>query len=249
MPYPYQLNNLAAAAVEEGNLSISAELFKEALDATLAKMTGNGSAMQNKQPINRHQRERLNGAAAILSRSFPRGDRKTASNPRNMSCSGAFIYRRAFMIDSDDAQDFYKTNPKTSEHVSPACTMASATLLFNLGLTYHLKGEATSARSSQTFEHAAGFYEMALELIQCVFDAADNHTVNSRLVIAILNNLGEIYYERGEYQRSKKCFSSLSTILISMAMSGSHNCVDSGDWAGFLMNTMVIHDLKAAPAA
>ena len=255
MDYSAQLNNLGAAAAVGGNYQLALQLLKEALDA---KMKNISSTCENtllnaadQEATQEQRRRRLDHASSQLNQvtitSHESGDCDTVSQKLVPSCSGAFVYRTAFIVDTHQEQDIDMTTEK-SLHASPSYTIQTATLLFNIGLVYHLKRETVGSRPSHV-KNAVTVYKMALGLLKDVLNSSNGcNMVDSRLVIAIINNLGEIHYEQGQYQLSKTYFGYLSAVLVSMVANGTNTHVDQNDWGGMIMNTMM-DDPQVAPAA
>ena len=253
MGYSAQLNNLGAAAVEGGKYQLAFQLLKEALDAKMKNISNTLANPADQEVTQEQRRRRLDHANVQLnqvassshqSRDCDRGSKRLAP-----SCSGAFVYRTAFFIvDAHQGQDI-DMMPKSSRLAPPSYTIQTAILLFNFGLVYHLKRETAGSSQLSHVKNAVTVYKMALGLVKDVLNSSDGcNLVDSRLVIAIINNLGEIHYEQGQYQLSKMCFGYLSAVLISMVANGTNTHVDKHDWGGMIMNTMM-EDTKVAPAA
>lgn len=234
------------------------EYFKLALNAKLSKLSENSSLSNRTFPptkITMEETREIHHVHAYpttpeISPTEERGFRQRLLPPSTISCSsGAFVYRKGFMLSPPAGED--ESSGSTLEKFQRAmrkCAFESAFLLFNFGLVCHLRGDQIGYNTNQV-KKAVKLYNMALGLVQDVLNSNGYLLLDSRLVIAILNNLGEIYYEQGHYQLSKKCFRDLSEVLISMKRSGVDRNVDQGDWVGFISNAMVLIDPKVAPAA
>lgn len=249
MSYSAQLNNLGVTALEQNRYEVATRYLKEALDVKVSNidesiLTQNGDS-QPTEPAARHNVHAI-PQCEERDDNFQWG---ACSNSTLPSCSPrAFIYRKGFRIYPCSKNGDSKFVSVDTSLASPRHAIDSAFLLFNMGLASHLQSEQ-SGFSTHQMKKGTSLYKMALGLVKDVLDSSGSHLVDYRLVIAILNNLGEIHYEQGHYQLSKRCFHHLSEVLISMSLSGISRNVDQNDWAGLVMNTVMLSEPKVAPAA
>mmetsp|Transcript_5604 Transcript_5604/g.12434 ORF Transcript_5604/g.12434 Transcript_5604/m.12434 type:complete len:260 (+) Transcript_5604:60-839(+) len=256
--YAIELHNVGVAAIEVGSTGLALDVLKVALDAKLSEMSTNetSDAVVDEE----FQQQSLQNARFQLSQlvhSTKQGEETTtaSSKPdsRTMNRQDAvYIYQRPIALpvnvyrEEDDANDDEESSTSNS-------AVESATMLYNIALVYHSRG--LSEQNGVFIQKALSFYKMSLELVKDVLNDASPGAqgaaamVDSRLVMAVLNNLGQIYHVLGQFNASKDLFNHLSRILVSMCVSGDNLCVDGSDWAGLVLNTMIMHDTKVAPAA
>ncbi|KAI2499488.1 hypothetical protein MHU86_15008 [Fragilaria crotonensis] len=243
MDYSPHLNNLGAAAVEAGKFTLAIELMREALDAKLASISdslnGPGHSERKNRRLDRAEFELILDRTSKMDVDSP--DFFMSSY---CSESEAFLYRKAFFIVADDG--WATTNEDSDNNVSPSCVIQSATLLFNLGLIYHMKARR---KGTKFMEKSIVMYKMALGLLKDVLNSSSCHVVDARLTLALINNLGEIYFVQGQHEMAKNCFDNLSVLLSGMCASGMSRLVDQNDWSGFVMNSMMLIDPHFAAAA
>jgi hypothetical protein len=243
MDYSPHLNNLGAAAVEAGKFTLAIELMREALDAKLASISDslNGPSHSERS----HYRLDRAEFELILDRTS-----KMDADPHDLftssycSESEAFLYKKAFFIVAND--ESATMNEDSDNNVSPSCVIQSATLLFNLGLIYHMKARRGG---TDIIEKSIVMYKMALGMVKDVLNSSSCHEVDARLTLAIINNLGEIYFVQGQHEVAKSCFDNLSVVLSRMCASGMNRLLDENDWSGFVMNSMMLIHPQLAAAA
>lgn len=245
MLYSSHLNNLGAAAIEVGAFALAMELLKEALDTKLSRISASPNSYNSEW--SRHRLDRAQFELIQARKSKSGGDSSDSLMSGHSSASEAFIYRRAFFVEVDEDEDGLRARYEDSVNVSPVCIIQSATLLFNLGLLYHMK--AVRRRGSGWTEKSITMYKMALSLVKDVLDSSSGQMVDSRLVLAMLNNLGELYFEQGQYELAKQCFDNLASVLSGMSQSGMTTLVDRNDWTGLVTNSMMLIDPQVAAAA
>ena len=99
----------------------------------------------------------------------------------------------------------------------------SATILYNLMLTYHLYGLE---------EHNSLFLHTALKLYEVDFGLAKTR-MHHLFDLAMLNNLGQIHHEIFNFDKSLQCFVQLSEELQCMSQP-----MDACNYLGFLLNLL-----------
>ena len=186
------LNNLGAAAAEEGRFNQAVDLLGKALDAKLATLAISDSGKSTQSRF-------VQASGLIQARASRNGKKNHESSfQSDFTSSGTFIYRRAFFIEieeRDEEDSVTRINNTTT--VPPLCIIHSAILLYNLALIYHMK--AGPKKHIHFLEKSSTLYRMALGLVKDVADSQSINLVDSRLVLAILNNLGEIYFEQIQF--------------------------------------------------
>jgi tetratricopeptide (TPR) repeat protein len=249
MDYSADMNNLGAAAAEKGKLQLALQLLKEAVQAKVAHIS-DFSIRIAPNPKSQVNSSSESSFVHLEADSFALGETSAVNaapiNSRS-SPSGAFLYKITFLIDSCKARVEGNTNRTTALHASPTYVIESASVLYNIGVIYHVK--AGGRRNTVAMTKSIEMYKMALNLVKDVIDWNCCHLVDIRLVIAIINNLGEIYYEQGRYRLAEMHFLNLSAILISVSASGGNKRFDKNDWVGLVMNTKMLTKPKIAAAA
>jgi hypothetical protein len=143
---------------------------------------------------------------------------------------GSFISAHAILLSNDCC-----TNPLDQEY----CHRESSCIMFNLALVHHWRGMQFGL--SSLLPKALKLYEMSFSLIQCGTATFDTQ----HMILALLNNMGQIHHELLQYKTSRQCFKNLKEILTIRATSSS----DSPDVQGFLLNIMFLEAPQLAPAA
>jgi hypothetical protein len=154
------------------------------------------------------------------------------------SCSLVFspstahsMYNRALVL-SIDQDDF--TLMILHRH------RTEAVIMYNLALVYHNIGIHLGISSA--LPHALRLYELALTSI----DQRTNILEVQKLLMAILNNLGNIYTHFYCVEETERCMENLRIVL---AASSCDRTVDE-DYSFFLLNALFqIKELSFAPAA
>lgn len=143
--------------------------------------------------------------------------------------TGSFISSHALLLSRECC-----TNPAEYEY----CHRESACVMFNLALVHHWRGMHFGVTS--LLPKALKLYEMSFSLIQSGANFETQH-----LILALLNNMGQIHYELMQYKDSKRCFKNLKEMLTRRAA----QVADGPDVQGFLMNIMFLEQPQMAPAA
>lgn len=148
--------------------------------------------------------------------------------------TGSFISTHALLLSRECC-----TNPVEYEY----CHRESASVMFNLALVHHWRGMHFGVTS--LLPKALKLYEMSFSLIQNGANFETHH-----LILALLNNMGQIHHELMQYKDAKRCFKDLKELLTSSRASASPSQgVDGPDVQGFLMNIMFLEEPQMAPAA
>lgn len=157
----------------------------------------------------------------------PRIQRVPISTTLTSRDTGSFIYSHALMLSRACC-----TSPASDEY----CHRESAVIMFNLALVHHWRGMHFGVTS--LLPKALKLYEMSYSLIQ------NGATFSHHLVLALLNNMGQIHHELTQYEAAEHCFKNLKDLL-----GGSQIYADGDDVQGFLMNIMFLEAPGMAPAA
>jgi tetratricopeptide (TPR) repeat protein len=248
MEYSVQLNNLGVQCLDAGcDQHFIMSLFNESLHENLLNMTGGPSALTSSEQKNRIDQTMIEIRQAEF--------RPRNRQQRRISWCGSFVYTKAILLGMPERTDVIPDDMELSEDdVSITTAVTSAIILYNLGLINHLIGFSLGEANQVYTRKARKLYEMAFSLVSDALDI-DAKTVGSPIVIATLNNLGQINQEIGRFDLSKECFEKLSKILLAMALTAENvvnnqnALVSESDWAGLLFNAMIFQNEMGAPAA
>ena len=141
------------------------------------------------------------------------------------------MYNRALVLSRD--QDDYSLLVKYRHRTS-------AILLYNLALVHHNIGIHLGL--SAALPHALRLYDMALETI----DKGANFLDVQKLLLAILNNMGNIHTHLFHFEHTRQCLNSLRVVL-----SASSSLMEmDDDYVFFFLNALFQgKELNFAPAA
>jgi tetratricopeptide (TPR) repeat protein len=179
---------------------------------------------------NIHQAQQSHGQQEQPNHQFNAIQRVRISSSLTSRDIGSFISAHAILLSNDCC-----TNPLDQSY----CHRESACVMFNLALVHHWRGMQFGL--SSLLPKALRLYEMSFSLIQCGTATFDTQ----HMVLALLNNMGQIHHELLQYKNARQCFKNLKEILTIRATSAS----DSPDVQGFLLNIMFLEAPQLAPAA
>jgi tetratricopeptide (TPR) repeat protein len=141
------------------------------------------------------------------------------------------MYNRALVLSRDLDDDALLVRNQHRTH---------AIILYNLALVHHNIGVHLGV--SAALPHALRLYEMALETI----DRGANFVDVQKLLLALLNNMGNIHTHLFHFENTRQCLSSLRVVL---AASSSAMAMDD-DFVFFFLNSLFQgKELCFAPAA
>ena len=122
---------------------------------------------------------------------------------QSSSCDtdSSFVLNLPFFLE-DDVEDERATVPDTSR-----IPLYSATLLFNLALSFHEQGRKGKG---SLLKKALLLYRLSLQLLQDCERATAN---TSLLQVVAMNNLANCHYELCEYALSQNCAAELTNVL------------------------------------
>mmetsp|Transcript_27335 Transcript_27335/g.42006 ORF Transcript_27335/g.42006 Transcript_27335/m.42006 type:complete len:234 (+) Transcript_27335:57-758(+) len=143
----------------------------------------------------------------------------------SLKIDSMFVYNKPMYIENLDFME---------GHHDAHCCVESTIVLFNLALLYHEKNS----------KRAITFYNMAFTVMKDLEWFITRTKQGALLHLAILNNMGEIYYRSGKHERAFEFFSHVS--LIVMSFLAHHG--DGDSWSAFLHNTLILQG-ESAPAA
>lgn len=129
-----------------------------------------------------------------------------------------------------------------SEEPTSSCTLESATILVNMALCYHLDSLRPNAMPGGIY-NAVTLYEMAYSLGLQVHEDSRSHPI----VLMALNNMGQLYHEIGNFDKSRLYFEDLSAYVVMLGEIGEgHNVSDRHD---FMLNAMVLRNPNTCAGA
>lgn len=219
---PVNLNNAAIAMLEANNYSKAIRALFLALEKYRSKMSSQRAAAQCTVTGNTSLDECM-----FESSCCDRGD----------SDRGRYVYRQAIRLPQDYGQNYLQS------------TMASAIIIFNLGLAYQLFAERQDRDKPNrrvALEKAVKLYQLALGM-----QKEEDFDCNTMFVLAITNNLGVIHLELNDHKLSIKYFERLMSILLYLSDRGEEDASRYlSNSAGFLRNaSSILQKNCAAPAA
>lgn len=123
------------------------------------------------------------------------------------------------------------------EGYTESCTIESAIIVFNMGLTYHING------SLSCIQKALCLFDMSFSLAYSM-----NHLpLAPKIAMASLNNAGHIHHNLGSYQLSRQYLDTLSSYVLALPSTSSQEALRERHH--FLLNAMLLNEPKIAGAA
>jgi hypothetical protein len=117
-------------------------------------------------------------------------------------------------------------------------------ILYNMALVNHAR--AIQKGKSGLLLAALKFYVMAVSIVQGQNDVADVKASSSLLLLALYNNMAQIYMSYSSSERMHQCLGSIECLL---AADKIEEVIDIDDYTFFLTNSMLQLCVVAAPAA
>ena len=154
------------------------------------------------------------------------------------NCDGtqsSFFYRRALFISPTE----FAVRANWVEH---DCVEESASMVYNLALSYHLGGVIKNV--SEMMNKAKTLYHIAAAIRETTMKPDELDVFR----MVILNNLGQIYHEETDYGSSKSCFCQLAKQLAALQSHDLLHWVSKEDCDGFVLNAMLEAPELAAAA-
>ena len=155
---------------------------------------------------------------------------KNEDSRRENDC---FLYHTAISV----------SHSKAGKHPPSNCALASATVLFNMALTYHL-GSPLPHNLCPSLYNALTLYDMAYSVARRV----EKEPGSQRVICAALNNLGHLHHELGRYGTSRGYLDDLSSYIVSLDLFGGDK-ESKSEQRRFLLNAMFLLKPRGAPAA
>jgi hypothetical protein len=142
------------------------------------------------------------------------------------------VFHRAFLL-----SDYGELNASANS------TIASATLLYNMGLAWHQLG--AQENNTTALKKALFAYERAY----CVLSRQCNDSFSYLVMLALCNNMAHIHFHFSNSEKAKKCQDLIPQILAYSSLGIPSMATDDYDF--FLSEAMLLKGqcLKFAPAA
>jgi hypothetical protein len=118
-----------------------------------------------------------------------------------------------------------------------SCTIESAIIAYNTGLTYHLYGSASSVLE------ALRLFEMVFGLARSI--SGDDRS--SKISMASLNNAGQIQHSLGNYNSSRRYLNTLRSYILSLPSTSDKETLT--ERRSLLLNAMILQEPSNALAA
>mmetsp|Transcript_29424 Transcript_29424/g.44899 ORF Transcript_29424/g.44899 Transcript_29424/m.44899 type:complete len:206 (-) Transcript_29424:23-640(-) len=130
----------------------------------------------------------------------------------------------------------------TNITTSSSCDYESTIILVNMALCYHLDSQGAKSMEKSR-ENAITLYEMSYSMgLRINSDERSHH-----IILSALNNLGQIYNEIGEYQKSRSYLEDLTAYVAYLGNEG--RCSSLADQQELILNAIVLRNPNTSAAA
>jgi tetratricopeptide (TPR) repeat protein len=257
MNYCVKLNNLGVAYYMQGRLDHAIQFFNEALEiinGLISKNSESGlenqddrcheaeeACLQEARKVSENLEEEVTRFQELIKVSESQEDSYmdtiesdsfiTPRRGREASPDQTFVFRIPFEMSRDGC---------TNIPLSHSALIG----IFNLALSYHWKG--IHECSPFYLRTAVRAYEIAYSQL-----TSDKACVCPIMLVAILNNLGEIHQRLGHTTRARRCFEHLLTALEVFVTFGAYFNLNDDLKDRFFSNVihLILRDPQYAPAA
>lgn len=235
------LNNVAVAYLERGDLRKALEHFRSALRTT----TGD---LRPPPPLPSQRRHDAGTGGGAARSGEPTWQQPYDIKPSEFSSPGTpFIHANGFGIVG--APGSYSPDSLINT------TVISTIVIFNLALVYHIKGLHEKALTDARLHKAHSLYIKAHLLLTdagVTFGSTGNAVVDL-LAMAVSNNLAQVSYELLSYEESRAHFDCLIRFALTV-VPGRYGdqyvgSVMDQQKSNFLLNAIILHAPNLAPAA
>jgi len=225
-----QYNNIGVTLLESGHHEVGLEVFR-----------GSAELMYTATNARNHVSSQTNTASE---------DEKIMQVKAKLQLTHITSLTKAKKIDSQIEIDCFLyhtgirlTPPPSEGQPIYSCALVSATVLFNMALAYHL-GSPQPHQICPSLHNALTLYDMAYNVATRVGTQPESQLV----ICASLNNLGQLHHELGQYSTSRKNLDNLSSYIVSLDPHAADN-KSIIERRQFLLNAMMLHKPRGAPAA
>jgi tetratricopeptide (TPR) repeat protein len=158
-----------------------------------------------------------------------------SSSSSDFSSFFGYVYQDALEIPLEGSLQRATTTANMPFSKSPPCPRSVSSLLplqvhsvsvmFNLALSCHTQGlslrrQGQFQEGNQALDHARGLYELSYEMM-----ASEKFNPGVYLIMAIANNLGQLYYMLENYTKARHCWNHLLSIQMFVTQTNSYGCV------------------------
>lgn len=253
------LNNLGAMHLQNGHLRTSLEFFRDALNLTLIDLEAEQHNACSEDMPSRRAEINATGTGGQNSpvRSGLTNNLSAANSDTCMEAENDCIQPLPSSVQFIQSQAI-NVIPLPTAYSSDSLvnmTIVSSIILFNLGIVYHLRGLEENNQSSACLLKACSLYQKSQVLLAgsgVPLNSTGNPVIDM-LSMAIENNMAHVFFELSMYEDSRQHFDQLIAFALTVVparygdfMVGS--LVDQQK-SSFLLNAMILHAPKLAPAA
>lgn len=243
-----ELNNVAVAYLELGDLRNALSLFRSALRTTMGDFRPGQAPPPMPQGLPNQQQQHHHDQSSHQSS----GQSGTCTRPQdkpdfNNNPSTPFIHAQGFGIVGTHGA--YSPDPLVNT------TVISTIIIFNLAVVYHMKGLHEKALTDARLIKARSLYAKAHLLLHDagVTDGSTGNAVVDLLSMAVSNNLANVYFELSNYDECRTHFDGLIRFALTV-VPGRYGdqyvgTVMDQQKSSFLLNAIILHAPNLAPAA
>lgn len=253
LPAVAQLNNLGVTFLDAGDLHQALDLFRDALMHTVGDVQPTDHEMVPPpvaaRPISGKPQD---DTASPIKQSV---DQESNLIPSSASAQFAWDAISASQFVHARGINVIASPTAYSPDVFVNSAVVSSIIIFNLAVVYHLKGLKECGNRSARLSKARLLYDKSDLLLKDagVQLSSTGNPVIDMLSMALFNNLAQVSFELGSYDESRRCFENL--ILFSLTVVPSRyddsyigSLLDQ-EKSNFLLNAIILHAPKLAPAA
>lgn len=243
------LNNVAVAYLERGDLKRALELFRTALRATMGEVPrGAPPIVPPPAPLPLPSTESQQSSTEPHHQPQQLQEQGQPTKPEEFNSSAfPFIHAQGFGIVGTPGA--YSPDPLINT------TVVSTIVIFNLAVVYHIKGLHEKAVSETRLVKAHSLYVKAHMLLHdagVTFGSTGNAVVDL-LSMAVSNNLAHVCFELSSYDESRSHFDGLIRFALTV-VPGRYGdqyigSVMDQQKSNFLLNAIILHAPNFAPAA
>lgn len=223
------LNNEGVSYLCSGQDKLAAECLVQALSIAKTRLSRYGDNSRDKMTPGWNQ------MSPSTARQY--GMLHTVSRLPNLLSDGYFIYNQAI--------SFPPSAPQDDVH---ALKLYSACMILNLGLAYHRRAKMGFSRDV-TLKKAEIMYEMAAQVVERDPSTMNIDCCTKAFVFTVaVNNLSQIHFEQGKFEKAKEGVAQLSSIITRNARV-NQVLFREDELKSLLLNVMLHGNLQLAPAA
>eukprot|EP00543_Licmophora_paradoxa_P019402 CAMPEP_0202468102 /NCGR_PEP_ID=MMETSP1360-20130828/74140_1 /ASSEMBLY_ACC=CAM_ASM_000848 /TAXON_ID=515479 /ORGANISM="Licmophora paradoxa, Strain CCMP2313" /LENGTH=245 /DNA_ID=CAMNT_0049092885 /DNA_START=57 /DNA_END=794 /DNA_ORIENTATION=- len=239
-----EMNNVGVNYLHNGNTNDALDMFQGALQ-TMMYLT-QGVVSPNEDSLFTQDRRVKKAQNHLYEYECKRANKKRRNHIKEnttVSNFNGFIFTKAIYIPVNSP-----TSVQDRSH-----ELQSAVILFNTALAIHLqpgdkKKETAEALYSMSYKLASKVRIPALFPQHGGKVSSDRTKALVRLIMGLLNNMGQINYHLGNFDKSRKQFAALSTFIASLPhINGDY--VLAEEKQNMMLNTFLLNSTVAAAAA